>query len=239
MQIQDKVIIITGASSGIGLATSKYLASRGAKVVLAARSVAKLEELEKGLPGSLAVPTDVTKERDIKNLVDKTLERFGRIDILINNAALAMFNRLENIIIDDYRKVLELNVIAPLALMQAVIPTMHKQGGGMIVNMSSASTRFYIPNIAGYASSKYALNALSLTAREELKDDKIIVSIIRPRLVETDFGKHGTTPEPDFLRHEQDGSVKKEVLMPEEVAKKIGELIETEIAELDLLPTNH
>jgi len=111
MEIKDKVVIITGASSGIGLATAKHLASQGAKIVLASREPEKLRALEKEIAGSLAVPTDVTKPGDAKQLIDKTIEKFGRIDVLINGAAQAMAAPVEKINLDAYRNLLELNVV--------------------------------------------------------------------------------------------------------------------------------
>lgn len=234
MEIKDKVIVLTGASSGIGLATAKHLASQGAKLVLASRDSDKLQALTKSLPGSIPVPTDVTKSDEAKRLIDTTIEKFNRIDILINCAAQAMAKPVEHINLDEYRKVLELNVIAPLNLMQLVIPRMRKQGGGTILNISSQASLKYIPYIAGYASTKYALNNLSLTAREELEKDNIVVSIIRPGIVDTDFGKHTPSPEPDALRHAQDGKLLPHVISPETVAEKISELIQSGDAVLEL-----
>ena len=100
MEIKDKVIIITGASEGIGLATAKHLSEKGAKIVLAARSIDKLKEIEKELPDSLSVKTDLRDYEDIKNLVKKTIEKYGRIDILINNAGQGMYGSVEEMNID-------------------------------------------------------------------------------------------------------------------------------------------
>lgn len=238
MDIKDKVIIVTGASSGIGLATAKHLAIQGAKIVLASREPVKLQALEKDIPESLAVPTDVTKPDEAKNLVDKTIEKFGRIDVLINGAAMAMAKPVEHIDLNEYRSLLELNVIAPLRLMQLVIPKMREQGGGTILNISSQASLKFIPYIAGYASTKYALNNLSLTAREELAKDKIVVSVIRPGIVDTDFGQHTSSPEPDALRHAPDGSLLPNVISPETVAEKIAELIKSGEAALELEEPN-
>lgn len=234
MEIKDKVIIITGASSGIGLVTARHLSGMGAKVVLASREQEKLETLEKKIPGSFAVPTDVTKPEEVKRLIDAVVKRFGRIDALINGAAMAMAKPVEHIDLDEYRGLLELNVIASLRLMQLVIPRMRAQGGGTILNISSQASLKNIPFIAGYASTKYALNNLSLTAREELAKDNIIVSIIRPGIVDTGFGQHAPSPEPDALRHAPNGTLLPHVISPETVAKKIGELLRSGDAVLEL-----
>ena len=189
MNINDKVIITTGASAGIGRAAAIALHSAGAKMVLAARSKSALEELAAQLPGSLVVEADMTMAGDIARLVEKTMQKFGRIDVLVNNAGRGMYGAVENAALDDYRAVFELNVVAPLALMQAVIPIMRAQGGGAILNISSMLSKMYLPQLGAYASTKYALNALSLTARAELAKDNIVVSLMLPALTATDFGE--------------------------------------------------
>ncbi len=233
MEIEGKVVILTGASQGIGLATSRHLASLGARLVLAARSADALEALAKELPGSLAVPADVRKDADVSALVDKTVKHFGRVDILVNVAGQAMWAPVADIDLAHYRDLLELNVIGYLRTMQAIIPVMRSQGGGMIVNVSSMVSTMYIPNLSGYASTKYALNALTLTARAELEPDGIVVSLIRPKLVETDFGRNAAMPEPDFLRDRANPSAPP-MDTPEFVAEKIAELVRSEAAELNL-----
>jgi short-subunit dehydrogenase len=238
MEIQGKAVLLTGASGGIGSAVSRHLASLGARMTLVARDKSALKELEKAVPGSLAIPGDITKVDEAARAVEETIQKFGRIDVLINCAAKAMFARVEAIDLAQYGALLDLNVVAPLRLMQLVIPPMRKQGGGTILNISSLSSKRYIPNIAGYASTKYALNALSLTAREELSKDNIVVSIIRPYIVDTDFGKNAESPEPDFLRRAPDGSVLSTVLSPELVAKKVADILESGEAEMDVLPNN-
>ena len=196
MDIKDKVIIVTGASQGIGEATAKLLAGRGAKVVLAARSADAIDGLAKDMPDALAVMTDMRKAGDIKNLFDKTLEKYGRVDILINNAGQGMYGPLENIDIDKYKEIMELNVYGYLRAMQSVIPQMRKQGGGQIINVSSRVSKNYFPYLSAYASTKYAVNALSLTARQELEKDKIIVSVFHPKMTSSNFGKNsiGSSP---------------------------------------------
>ena len=135
MEPKGKVIIITGASQGIGLATAKHLSKLGAKIVLAARSSEIIKKLEKALPDSLAIMTDVQKSEDVANLVKETIENYGRIDILINNAGQGMYGPVEYIDIEQYKQIMDLNVYSVVRMMQKVIPYMRKQGGGIIVNI--------------------------------------------------------------------------------------------------------
>jgi NAD(P)-dependent dehydrogenase (short-subunit alcohol dehydrogenase family) len=235
MDIQGKVIIVTGASSGIGLAIARKLTDEGARVVLAARNKERLREVERELDGSMAMPTDVTSADQATTLIGRTVGELGRMDVLVNSAGRAMAKPVELIGLDEYRDVLELNVVAPLRLMQLAIPQMRQRGGGAIINVSSQASTKYIPFIAGYASTKFALNNLSLTAREELAKDNIIVSIIKPGIVDTDFGKHTPSPEPDSLRRAPEGTLLPHVIAPGTVAAGVCELIRSGAPELDLL----
>jgi short-subunit dehydrogenase len=233
MEIKDKVILITGASGGIGSAISKHLAEHGAKMVLNDIDQRALEKLSSEIPNSVAVPGDVTQAKDAKRIVETTLERFDRIDVLINNAARGMYRSVEQIDFEEYRSLLELNTIAPLRLMQLVIPHLRKQGGGTILNISSASTKLMIvSNLAGYASTKYALNSISLTAREELKKDNITVSVIYPILVNTNFGKNAVPPEPDWFRSPGPSDPHLPMITPERVAEKTLALLLSGEAEM-------
>lgn len=235
MGIKGKIAIVTGASSGIGTATARLFSQKGARVALAARSAEKLTVLEKELPGSFAIPTDMTKTESVKNMVEKTLEHFGRIDILVNNAGRGMSAPVEKIDIEKYRRLIELNVIGPLAAMELVIPIMRHQGGGTIVNVSSMVSKMYIPGIAAYASTKYALNALSLTAREELAKDNIIVSVVHPYMTKTNFFKNVIQPEGS--RQDLEANRLQDPNLPppdpaEKVAEHILRAVESEEAEI-------
>jgi short-subunit dehydrogenase len=190
MNIRKKVIIITGASSGIGLATAKLLSKQGAKLALVSRSKEKLEKLLREIPESIAVPTDMTKIPEIKKMIKKIKEHFGTIDVLINNAGQGYDAPIERTDIDLFRYIFNLDVIGPLIAMQQVIPLMKKQGGGVIINISSGTALMYLPNMGAYSAMKRALANISLTAREELKENNIIVSVVYPNITLTDFEKN-------------------------------------------------
>jgi len=233
MNIKDKVVIVTGASSGIGLATAKLLSQARAKVVLAARSKEKIIKLSKELPNSLAIPTDMTNESQIKAMVAKTVSHFGRIDILINNAGRGYDASIQDIDMNSFRELFELDVAGPLMAMQAVLPVMKKHGGGMIVNISSGTALMHLPNMAAYSSLKRALAGISLTAREELKNDNIKVSVVYPYITLTDFEKNTVK---EGKREEEDWSSDDPDFQPpdtaEHIAKKILEGIKSEKPEI-------
>jgi short-subunit dehydrogenase len=157
MDVKNKVAIVTGASSGIGLATAKLLTEKGAKVVLLARSKELLEKLSKELPDSLAVTADMTKIPDIKRMVAQAKKHYGRVDVLVNNAGQGYDSPVEKIDVDAFRRIIDLNVIGPLVAMQEVIPIMRKKGGGAIVNISSGLALMYLADMGVYSASKRAL----------------------------------------------------------------------------------
>jgi short-subunit dehydrogenase len=190
MEIDRSVAIVTGASSGIGAATARLLAGRGARVVLAARRADRLEALAAELPGALAVPTDVTDPAQLGHLVERCLDVHGRVDILVNNAGQGLHVPLTEVEAQDFLAVWELNVLAPLALMQAVLPAMSRQGAGSIVNVSSMTSQMVIPGLGAYAATKSALNMLSKVAREEFAPAGVVVSLVLPAIVDTEF--HGS-----------------------------------------------
>ena len=190
MDVRNKIAIITGASSGIGLATARLLAEKGAKLALVFRSKEKLEKLSREIPNSLAVPADMTKISEIKNMIEQTQEHFGTIDILINCAGQGYDAPMEKTNINTFHYIFDLDVVGPLVAMQRVIPIMRKQGGGTIINISSGNALMHLPNMSAYSSLKRALADISLTAREELKKDNITVSVMYPFMTLTDFEKN-------------------------------------------------
>lgn len=233
MDIKGKVIVITGASMGIGAAAARALSAKGAKLVLAARSTDKLDKLAKELDDAIVVTTDMTSIDDIERLVDTACKHFGRIDVLVNNAGQGLYGAVEHTPIAEYERIFRLNVIGPLLAMQQVIPVMRKQGGGTIVNISSLVSKNYFPYLGAYASTKYALNALSHTARAELARDNIVVSTMLPGLTDTDFGKNAVKA--DNVARTMDS--RNRPAMPnadtaEQVAERIAYTIETGDAEV-------
>jgi short-subunit dehydrogenase len=187
MEIAGKIVIVTGASSGIGAATARLAAERGAKVVLAARRTDRIAALAATLPDSLSVTTDMRDPVQIQRLMDSAMERFGRVDVLINNAGQGLHLPIEQVRLEDFRSVVELNVYGPLLAMQSVIPIMRRQGGGCIVNVSSMTSRMVLQGVGSYAATKSALNMLSQVARKELEPDGIVVSTVYPAVTATEF----------------------------------------------------
>ena len=188
MQIKDRVFIVTGASSGIGLSTARALAERGGKVALLARSTDALRTLAQELPGSLPVTVDMTRFEQVRGAVRAVHEHYGRIDGLINNAGRSYAASIEEIDPALFDEIFHLNVLGPIVAMQAVIPTMRSQGGGSIVNVNSGTAFMAVPQYSVYSASKRALLGFSLTARAELEKDRIVVSEIYPFITATNFG---------------------------------------------------
>jgi len=236
VEVQGKVVIITGASMGIGEATARVFAEAGAKLVLAARSADKLEVVVRNLPAqaeTMIVPTDMTDQTQVKALVDKAYTHFGRIDILINNAGQTAVGAVAEVNPDHYRQIIELNLIGPLHAIQAVVPKMKEQGGGVIINISSSVSKMAIPGIGAYASTKYALNGLSLTARNELAADNIRVLLFYPGQTATDFGKNALRDPNGGMSGPQLGSgPRPQPDSADDVARKILEAAITEAAEM-------
>ena len=187
MNVNGKVILVTGASAGIGLATASLLARNGARLALNSRSRDKLERLAQTLPGSAVFPADMADETAVRQMIANVHDKFGRLDVLVNNAGRGMSWPVEKIDTGQYRELLELNLIGPLVAMRAVIPIMRGQGGGAIVNISSGTALMYAPSLGGYSATKRALNGLTLTARGELAKDGISVGVVYPYVTKTDF----------------------------------------------------
>ncbi|MBL9219680.1 MAG: SDR family oxidoreductase [Opitutaceae bacterium] len=189
--LAGQVIIITGASAGIGEATARRLARGGAKVVITARRPDRLEALARAIDPSgarvLAVAGDITSDTDRRKLVEAALAKFGRIDGLVNNAGYGTRGPVEIAPIDVIRKNYETNVFALIALTQLVLPAMRERGSGCIVNIGSVAGRIARPLSSIYDSTKHALEALTDGLRGELKPFGVRVTLIRPGFILTEF----------------------------------------------------
>jgi len=230
MNVQNRVAIVTGASSGIGLAAARLLAKRGARVALVSRSKEKLKKLSAELANSIAVPADMTKIPEIRSMVEQTAEHFGGVDILINNAGQGYDAPVEETNIDVFHYIFDLEVIGPLVAMQQVIPHMRRQGEGAIINISSGTALMYLPNMSAYSATKRALANISLTAREELRKDNITVSVVYPYITLTEFEKNTIRASDDQMEQAENAPFPPD--SAEYVAQKILEGIEGGEAEI-------
>jgi NADP-dependent 3-hydroxy acid dehydrogenase YdfG len=208
IDLAGKSVIVTGASSGIGASTARLLHAAGAHPVLAARRADRLAELSEELGGALAVPTDVTDPAQVRDLVTATLDRYQRIDGLVNNAGASMRGPLDQADLAEFSQILQLHVVSLLRVTQAVLPAMRAQGFGRIVNVSSGTTRRVAVGLGAYASSKMAVNMLSEVLRQELASDGIAVSLLLPSITATEFGNGvftlGASPRPGMVAHSPD-----------------------------------
>ncbi|WP_119309789.1 SDR family oxidoreductase [Cohaesibacter haloalkalitolerans] len=192
--IKDKVVVITGASSGLGEATARRLAAAGAKVVLGARRADRIEALAKELSAAghtaLAVTTDVTDRDQVKNLVNSAVAEFGRIDVMLNNAGLMPLAPLERLKVDEWDQMIDVNLKGVLYGIAAVLPHMQAQKQGHIINVSSVYGHVVDPGAAVYCATKSAIRALSEGLRKEVKPYNIRTTVISPGAVSTELTDH-------------------------------------------------
>jgi short-subunit dehydrogenase len=192
--IANKVIVITGASSGIGRAVALALAREQARLVLVARREPLLqslaEEVRKGGGSALVLPLDLRERNQVNTMIATAREQFGRIDVLINNAGFGYLGTVEETPAALVREIFDLNFEAPLLASQLVIPIMKAQGGGHIINVSSVVGRRGLPLNGIYCATKFALQGISESLRLEVKDAGIDVSIVSPAATESEFGEN-------------------------------------------------
>ncbi len=191
-QTKAKVIIITGASSGIVEATAKLLAKKGAKIVLAARRENRLQkvcnEIEKEGGDSIFLKVDVTSTQDMQELIKFSLEHYGRIDVLINNAGVMPLSQLQELKVDEWDRMIDINIKGVLYGIAAVLPTMRNQKGGHIINISSVAGYQTSPTSAVYSGTKYAVRAITEGLRqEESPESNIRTTIVSPGIVKTEL----------------------------------------------------
>jgi NADP-dependent 3-hydroxy acid dehydrogenase YdfG len=197
--IEGKVIIITGASSGLGEAAARHLSSLGATLALGARRADRIEALARELTDNggraLAVPTDVTRYPEVQRLADAAMQNYGRIDVLINNAGLMPQSPLERRKIDDWNRVIDVNIKGVLYGIAAVLPTMQKRKSGHIINVSSVAGHKVRAGGAVYAATKHAVRVISEGLRIEVKPYDIRTTVISPGAVDSELTDSITEPD--------------------------------------------
>ena len=197
--IKDKIVVVTGASSGLGEATARLLSTQGAAVVLGARRADRLQSLAKDLEArggkALALGTDVTRREQVKALVDSAVQTYGRIDVMINNAGLMPQAPLEQLKIDEWDRMIDVNIKGVLYGIAAALPHMQRQKAGHFINVSSVAGHRVGPGFAVYAATKYAVRALSEGLRQEVKPYNIRTTVISPGAVATELPDSVTDPD--------------------------------------------
>ena len=187
--IQDKIVLITGASSGIGEATARLLAQRGATVVLGARRVDRLDALAADIQangGTASVRAlDVTDRDDVQAFADHALQQHGRIDVLVNNAGVMPLSPLSALKLDEWDTMIDVNIRGVLHGIASVLPVMERQGQGHVINVSSIAGLFVMPTSAVYCATKYTIRAISEGLRME--SDTVRVSCVYPGAVESEL----------------------------------------------------
>jgi len=196
--VQDKVVVITGASSGIGAATARLLAAQGAKVVLGARRLDRLAALADAITadgGEVAYArTDVSQRADVAALIELARERYGKLDVLVNNAGIGLISALDELRVEDWEAMIDVNIKGVLYGIAAALPVFRQQEFGHFVNVLSTSGLKIVPLQSVYAGTKNAVRAISEGLRQEA-GDKLRVTIISPGFVHTDFADSMTNPE--------------------------------------------
>ena len=218
MELQNKVAVVTGGTKGIGNAIAKSLAQAGASVVITSRhpdqvheAVDKLREVAFDRVTGFAC--DVRQYDQVESLIRGTLERFGSLDILVNNAGIGMFGTVAEMDPEDFRAVIETNLLGVYYCCHEAIPHMKQRGGGYIINISSLAGTNAHPEMAAYNASKFGLNGFSEALMQEVRHDNIKVSYIMPGSVNTEFGDD----EPDASKSWQ--------LQPEDIAEVVMDLL--------------
>jgi len=187
--IRDKVVVITGASSGLGAETARHLVKAGAKPVLGARRMERLETLagELGLGKDAIVKTDVTDREQLKALVDQAVNTHGRIDVIINNVGLMPLSPLEMLRIDEWDQMIDVNIKGVLYGIAAALPYMKEQKSGQVINVSSVAGHTVTPGGAVYCATKHAVRVISEALRKEVKPYNIRSTILSPGAVDTEL----------------------------------------------------
>jgi NADP-dependent 3-hydroxy acid dehydrogenase YdfG len=239
--IEDKVIVIKGASSGIGEATALLLAKRGAKVVLGARGSDRLEALAARIAdaggGAAYARTDVRRRDDLSRLVKSACERYGKLDVLVSNAGVAPNSLLDDLRVEDWDQMIDINIKGVLYGIAAALPVFRQQGFGHFVNTASTAGLITRPTMSVYSGTKFAVRAISEGLRQEA-GDKLRVTIISPGFVHTNLADSMTNPE---IKARIVDTMDKMAISPDAIARAIAFAIEqpaeVDVSEIVIRPT--
>lgn len=245
MSLKDKVVVIMGASSGIGDATANLLASKGAKLSIAARRLDRLEEIKKQNPDAeiKTFKADVTKAEEVEKVITDTVAEYGRVDVLFNNAGIMPVNNLDQLAHDEWQNMLNINVKGVLNGIAAALPVMKKQKSGHIITTSSVLGYEVLPGYAAYSGTKYAVRAIMEGLRQEEHANNIKTTIIAPGSVRTELFNSINNKE---VREGLESAMRQPgsemmALQPEEIAQAVAFAIDTPanmaVNELVIRPT--
>ncbi|MDX1724438.1 MAG: SDR family oxidoreductase [Pseudomonas sp.] len=240
LNIQDKVILITGASSGIGEACARLLAEKGARLLLGARRTERLARLvgEIRTAGGSAEyrRLDVTSQADTQAFVDAALAQYGRVDVLINNAGVMPLSRLDALKVEEWNRMIDVNIRGVLHGIAAALPVMQRQRGGQFVNIASIGAYSVVPTGAVYCATKYAVRAISEGLRQEVGGD-IRVTLVSPGVVESELADSIS----DAPSREAMKAFRKVAITPDAIARAIAYAVEqpadVDVSELIVRPT--
>lgn len=241
-RIAGKVVAVTGASSGIGEATVRLLAGRGARVVLGARRVAQIENIAAEVRGrggaAIACATDVTRREDLERLVDSAVQEFGRLDVLVNNAGISKIGPMSNIDVDGWSAMIDVNVKGVLHGIAAALPVFQRQGSGHFVTTVSTAGLMVVPDMAVYAATKNAVRTLLEGLRQESTDGVVRTTAISPGFVRTELD---SSIDDVAVRERIRRSMDDFGLSPDAVAEAVAFAVEqprgVEIGEMTVRPT--
>ncbi len=238
-EMVDKVVLVTGASSGIGEAIARTLARKGATVVLGARRLDRLEALagkiEAEVGKVLVCKLDVTSRDDVQTFADSAIEAFGRIDVIVNNAGIMPLSLMNSLKVDEWDRMVDVNIKGVLYGVAAVLPEMNRQGAGHIINVSSIGGLAVAPTAAVYCATKFAVKAISDGLRQE--NDKLRVTCVYPGVVESELAHTITDP----VAAEAMVSYRRIALKPEAIAEAVAHVIgqpaDVDTSEIVVRPT--
>lgn len=241
-ELEGEVAIVTGASSGIGAATARALGDEGMAVALAARREDRLtdlaDEIDDGPGEALVVPTDVTDRDAVDDLVETTVDEFGDLDVLVNNAGVMLLQKVADADPDDWRTMVEVNLLGLMHASKAALP--HLRGGGDLVQVSSVAGRETSQTAAGYNATKWGVNGFTDALRKEETENGVRTTIVEPGAVETELQEH--IPDEEVKQRIEGWVESMEALQPEDIAAAVlyavGQPRHVSINELLVRPTD-